>query len=144
MTSLISAVVSCSSGAGHRDLDRFRDLAQLQRVVQLQVAPDVDDDAVSARIAAEPRHAHTATSHSPIGSEDMKKRPSASVTRSTVKPLSGCEAVTVAPGNTPPDASRITPLNSPAFIWADAGVATSSAVKITPTAARVLLNSPIR
>ena len=73
----------------------------------------------------------TATSHSPIGNDDMKKRPSMSVTRSTVKPLSRCEAVTVAPGNTPPDSSRITPLNSPRFIWADAGETASSAVKIT-------------
>ena len=70
----------------------------------------------------------------------MKKRPSLSVTRSTVKPLSACDAVTVAPGNTPPDSSRITPLNSPAFIWAEAGETTSSTVRIAP--ATRAINSP--
>mgnify|MGYP005633265393 CR=1 FL=1 len=48
-----------------------------------------------------------------------KNRPSASTTRSTVRPLSGWIARTVAPGSTPPLVSRTTPVSAPVLVCAD-------------------------
>ena len=58
-------------------------------------------------------------SHAPMRSAGRKKRPEASVTRSTDVPLARWVAVTVAPGSTPPELSRTMPPISPVFICAN-------------------------
>ena len=107
MTSLISAVVVCSSGASAATVTLFRDAFDAEREVDVQGPAHLEHDALCV-CGAKPDN-DAVMSHWPVRSAGRKKRPSASVTRSTTMPLAACVAVTVAPGNaarTVPDDAR--------------------------------------
>ena len=74
------------------------------------------------------------TSQAPIGSDAMKNRPSAPVTRRTENPVARWVASTSVPGSTAPDSSRTTPASSPVLVCA-AAVAAMAAGKSVSTLA---------
>ncbi len=122
MTSLISAVVVCSSGARASRRSPARSSpgrrARTRGSGSGQSRGRCRAGSAGRSLTASPR-----CPSARCAARAGRSGPRMSVTRSTIVPLAGCVAVTVAPGRIPPELSRTTPLISAVLIWATAAVA---------------------
>ena len=115
MTSLISAVVVCSSGAVGCDDDLLGEPLDAERELEAQRAADLEHDAV-LRLRREAGQRRGDLPLRRCEAPEGRTAPRRRSTRSTTVPLAGCVAVTVAPGSTPPELSLTTPPISPVFV----------------------------